>query len=43
MDRELSVIKGIELGLADTEAGRTVPHAEAMAQLDAAIEEAERE
>jgi predicted transcriptional regulator len=42
VDRELSVIEGIEQGLADTKAGRTVPHAEAMAQLDSVIEEAER-
>ena len=41
VDRELSMIEGIELGLADAKAGRTVPHAEAMAQLDAVIEEAE--
>ena len=42
VNRELSVIEGIEHGLADAEAGRTVTHAEAMAQLDAVIEEAER-
>ncbi|WP_308915888.1 CopG family ribbon-helix-helix protein [Jannaschia sp. LMIT008] len=42
VNRELMVIEGIEQGLADAEAGRTVPHAEAMAQIDAAIEEAER-
>ena len=42
VDREFSVIEGIEQGLADAEAGRTVPHAEAMAQLDAVIEEVER-
>ena len=43
VDRELSMIEGIELGLADAKAGRTVPHAKAMAQLDAAIEKVERE
>ena len=42
VDRELSVIEGIEQGLADAEAGRTVTHAKAMAQLDAVIEEVER-
>lgn len=31
VDRELSVIEGIEQGLADAEAGRTALHAEAMA------------
>ena len=42
VDRELSVIEGVEHGLADAAAGRTVTHAEAMAQLDAVIEKAER-
>lgn len=42
VDRELSVIEGIEQGLADAKSGRTVPHAEAMAQLGAVIDDAER-
>ena len=42
VDRELEIIEGIERGLADVEAGRVVPHDEAMARLDAVIEAAER-
>ena len=41
VDRELEILEGIERGLADAKAGRTVSHADAMAQLDAVIEEAE--
>jgi predicted transcriptional regulator len=37
VDRELSIIQGIELGLADLAAGRTVPHDQAMKEVDAAI------
>ncbi len=35
--RELEIVAGIQLGLADIEAGRTVPHADAAAELYAAI------
>lgn len=38
VERELQIIEGIQLGLADVEAGRTVSHDEAMDQLDAMIE-----
>ena len=37
VDRELSIIEGIEQGLADVAAGCTVPHDVAMQALDAAI------
>ena len=40
VDRELAILDGIERGLADMEAGRVVPHDEAMAELDAAIDAA---
>lgn len=40
VERELAIAEGIERGLADMEAGRLVPHDEAMAELYAAIEEA---
>ena len=36
--REQAIIQGIEQGLADMQAGRIVPHEEAMAELDALIE-----
>lgn len=42
VDRELAILEGIERGLADATAGRTVSHADAMARLDAVIEEAEK-
>jgi predicted transcriptional regulator len=38
VDRELDIIEGIKRGLADVEAGRIVPHDEAMAELYAAID-----
>jgi predicted transcriptional regulator len=38
VDRELEIIEGIQRGLADVAAGRTVPHDEAMAELQAAID-----
>ena len=41
VDRELEIIEGIERGRADAEAGRIVPHDEAMAEIHAAIEAAE--
>ena len=37
VDRELAIIEGVKRGLADVEAGRLVPHDEAMAEIDAAI------
>ncbi|EKE43702.1 hypothetical protein OCGS_2187 [Oceaniovalibus guishaninsula JLT2003] len=40
VDRELAIIEGIQRGLADMEAGRTVPHEEAMAELQAVIDAA---
>ncbi len=42
VERELAIIEGIKRGLADMEAGRTVPHAEAMARIRKTIEEASR-
>ena len=36
--REQAIVAGIERGLADMQAGRTVPHDEAMAELDALID-----
>ena len=38
--RELAIISGIETGLTDVAAGRTVPHDQAMGQIDAIIVEA---
>jgi predicted transcriptional regulator len=38
VNRELAIIEGIELGLADVEAGRTVSHEDAMASMRHAIE-----
>lgn len=38
VERELQIIEGIQRGLADVQAGRTIPHDEAMDQLDAMIE-----
>jgi predicted transcriptional regulator len=40
VDRELEIIEGIKRGLADVEAGRVVPHDEAMAEIYAAIKAA---
>ncbi|KGM34122.1 CopG family ribbon-helix-helix protein [Inquilinus limosus] len=41
VDRELEIIEGIKRGMADAEAGRIVPHDEAMAEIHAAIQAAE--
>jgi predicted transcriptional regulator len=41
VDRELEIVEGIKRGMADAEAGRVVPHDEAMAEIYAVIEEAE--
>lgn len=40
--REISLVEGVQRGLADIEAGRLVPHDQAMDELDAAIEEVAR-
>lgn len=40
VERELAIIEGIELGLADVVSERVLPHDEAMARLDAAINSA---
>lgn len=37
--RELDIIEGIHRGLADMKAGRTITHDQAMAEMEAAIEE----
>jgi predicted transcriptional regulator len=42
VDRELEIIEGIRRGLADAEAGDTVSHDEAMAEVQAVIEAAKR-
>jgi predicted transcriptional regulator len=42
VDRELEIVEGITRGLADADAGRVIPHDEAMARIDAVIEAAER-
>ena len=39
VDRELEIVEGIKRGLADAEAGRVVPHDEAMAEIYAVIED----
>lgn len=41
VDRELEIIEGIQRGITDAEAGRVVPHEEAMAELYAVIDAAE--
>ena len=38
VDRELAIIEGIERGLADVEAGRTVSHDDAMASIRGKID-----
>jgi len=42
VERELEIIEGIRRGMADVEAGRVVPHDEAMAEVQAAIDTAKR-
>ena len=37
VDRELAIIEGIQQGLADVAAGRTVPHDVAMDEIDVAV------
>ncbi|MDE4616096.1 CopG family ribbon-helix-helix protein [Sinorhizobium meliloti] len=41
VDRELEIIDGIKHGMADAEAGRLVPHEEAMAEIFDVIRKAE--
>lgn len=41
VERELEIIDGIRRGMADAEAGRVVPHDQAMAQIHAVIDAAE--
>ena len=41
VDRELEIIEGIKGGMADAEAGRVVPHDEAMTEIYAVIDAAE--
>lgn len=42
VERELAIIEGVEQGLADVAAERTVPHDVAMAEIDALIDAAEQ-
>ena len=42
VDRELEIVAAINRGLADMAAGRVVPHAEVMAEIDATIDAAEK-
>ena len=41
VERELAIIEGIERAVADMEAGRVVPHDEAMAQIRGSIDSAQ--
>ncbi|MHA6684314.1 CopG family ribbon-helix-helix protein [Mesorhizobium sp. A556] len=40
VERELEIIEGIKRGLEDVDAGRVVPHEDAMAEIHAMIENA---
>jgi predicted transcriptional regulator len=42
VERELEIIEGIQRGLADVEAGRVVPHDEAMAEARQIIADAKK-
>lgn len=42
VETELEIIEGIKQGLEDVKAGRVIPHAQAMAELDEAVERAIR-
>jgi predicted transcriptional regulator len=42
VERELEIIEGVQRGFADVKAGHVVPHDEAMAGIDEAIDAAER-
>ena len=41
--RERAIIEGVQRGMADMKTGRTVPHEEAMAEIDSVIEGIARE
>lgn len=38
VDRELEIVEGIQRGLADVRAGRTVPHEQVVAEIDALLD-----
>ena len=42
VDRELAIIEGIQAGIRDMEAGRMVPHEQAVAEIQAVIDAARR-
>jgi len=42
VERELEIIDGIKRGMADAEAGRVIPHEQAVAEMRAVIEDAKR-
>lgn len=42
VDREMEVLDGIRRGLADAEAGRVIPHEDAVAEMRTLIENAKR-
>jgi predicted transcriptional regulator len=42
VERELAIVEGIKRGMADIEAGRTVPHEEAMRRIRATIDRAQK-
>lgn len=42
VERELEIIEGIKRGMADAEAGRVIPHDQAVAEMRAVIEDAKR-
>jgi predicted transcriptional regulator len=43
VERELEIIEGVQRGLADVESGRVVSHAQVIAEIDGAIDEAARD
>ena len=43
VERELAIVEGIKRGLADMEAGRTVPHEEVKRRIAATIERAAKQ
>ncbi|CAN7269778.1 CopG family ribbon-helix-helix protein [Rhizobium leguminosarum] len=42
VERELEIIEGIKRGMADAEAGRVIPHEQAVAEMREVIEDAKR-
>lgn len=42
VERELEIIEGIKRGMADAEAGRVIPHEQAVAEMRQVIEDAKR-